>query len=247
MQKIESYKNVVNKLYNKSVSFDDKNYIYSLRNPVGFYQRMMVLRGLVKILNRNNIKLSEFNSILDLGCGVGYWLRVIAEIRGNTEGLVGVDLSEERLNYAKKINKSIKWTKVDICNLLFEDKSFDFVTAFVSFMFLIEEKDLKKALSEVARVLRSDGFFLFYDVLGNKKLSEVTRGFKVEEIKESLLDRGVKLIDKQTCFRNIFGMRRLSTAYLASKIPVEILFLLEKLPISKSNNIFLLFRKENKL
>jgi ubiquinone/menaquinone biosynthesis C-methylase UbiE len=247
MQKVENYKNAVNKLYSKVSSFDNPGYIYSLRNPVGFYQRMMVLRNLIKILNRNHIQLSKFNSILDLGCGIGYWLRIIAEMRGNAKRLIGVDLSEERLNYAEKINKNIKWTKADMCNLPFKDKSFDFVTAFVSFMFLIQEKDLKKAILEVVRVLKNDGFFLFYDVIGNKKLSEFTRGFQIKEIKELFSCAGLRLVDKQPCFRNIFGMRRFSTAYLSSKIPIEILLWLEKIPFSKPNNILLLFRKGNRL
>jgi len=246
MQKAESYKDAVNNLYSKTSSFDDPSYIYSLRNPVGFYQRIMVLRSLIEVLNRNNISLSEFNYILDLGCGIGYWLRIIAEIRGNAEGLIGVDLSEERLNYAKKINKNIKWIKADMCNLSFEDETFNFVTAFVSFMFLTNEKDLKKAISEIARVLKNGGFFLFYDVVGNKKLSGFTRGFQIKETKELFSCTGLRLIDKQTCFKNILGMRRFSTASLASKIPTEILFLLEKIPFSKPNNIFLLFRKGDK-
>lgn len=247
MQKIGSYKEAINKLYSKVSSSDDPNYIYSLKNSVGFYQRMMVLRNLIKIFNRNHIQLSKFNSILDLGCGIGHWLRMIAEIKGNAEGLVGIDLSMERINYAKKINKNIKLIKADMCDLPFKDESFDFITAFVSFMFLTEEKNLKKAISEVARVLKNDGFFLFYDVIGNKKLSEFTRGFQVEEVKELFNCTTLKLVDKQPCFRNIFGMKRFNSAYLASKVPIEILFLLEKIPFSKPNNIFLLFRKGNKL
>jgi len=248
MQEAKNYKETVKKLYSKISSFDDQNYIYSLRNPVGFYQRMIVLKGLIEILNRNNnIKLSEFNSILDLGCGVGYWLRVIAEIRGNAEGLIGIDLSEERLNYAKKINKNIKWIKADICNLPFEDESFDFVTAFVSLMFLTDNKSLKRGVKELARVLRNGGMSLFYDVLGKRKLSGFTRGFQIKKVKDLFDSTGLKLVDKQSCFKNIFGLRRLNTAYLASKIPMEILFLLEKLYFSKPNNVFLLFLKENKL
>lgn len=242
MKKIKSYEMAVDELYSSSFPSDDQNHIYSLRNPVGFYQRIMVLRSLIKILNRNDIKLSKFNSILDLGCGTGYWLRTIAEIRGNSEGLKGVDLSEERIEQAKRIDKDIKWMKADMCNLPFNDKSFDFVTAFVSFMFLTEGKDLKKAVLEVARILRNDGFFLFYDVLDNKKFQKFTRGFQIKEIKELFSCTGLRLIDKQTCFRNIF---RFSTAYLACKIPIEILFLLERIFFLKPNNVFLLFKKRD--
>ncbi len=240
---MKTYKMAVDELYSSSFPFDDQNYVYSLRNPVGFYQRIMVLRSLIKILNRNDIKLSKFNSILDLGCGTGYWLRTIAEVRGSSEGLKGVDLSEERIEQVKRIDKDIKWIKADMCALPFEDESFDFITAFVSFMFLTKEKDLKKAVLEVARVLRNDGFFLFYDVLGDKKFSKFTRGFQIKEIEELFSYAGLRLIDEQTCFRNIF---RFSTAYLACKIPIEILFLLERIFFLKPNNVFLLFRKENK-
>jgi len=241
-REIKSYEMSVNELYSSYFNFDDKNYVYSYRNPVGFYQRTMVIRNLIEILNRNDIKLSKFNSILDLGCGIGYFLRMIAEIRGNSEGLVGVDLSEERIKQAQGINKNINWIKADMCSLPFNNNSFGLITALVSFMFLTDEKDLGKAVLEVARVLRDGGFFLFYDVLGNKKISKSTSGFQIKEIEELFDGVGLKLIDKQTCFRNIF---KFNTADLARKIPIEGLFFLERIPFLKPSNIFLLFRKED--
>jgi len=229
--------------YNRPFPFDDQNYVYSLRNTVGFYQRTMVAKELINILNRNNINLSKYDNILDLGCGIGYLLRIIAEIRGYTEGLTGIDLSQERIKSARGINSNIKYITGDVCKLPLPNNFFDFVTAFVSFMFLTKEKDLEKAVSELSRILKPDGFFLFYDILGSKKLSKTTRGFAIKEVTKLLGDKSFKLIDKQTCFRNIFGKKRFSTAYLASKIPIEFLLLLEKFPISNPNNIFLLFQK----
>lgn len=229
--------------YDKPFPFDDQNYVYSLRNPVGFYQRTMVAKGLIDILNRNHIKLSNYSNILDLGCGTGTWLRFISEIRGYTEGLTGIDLSQERLKNARGINDNIKYIYGDICKLQFPDIFFDFITAFVSFMFLTNQEDLNKAVSEVARILKKDGLFLFYDILGDKTLSKTTRGFRIGETKILFEEKGLKLIDEQSCFHNIFGKKRFCTAYLASKIPIEILLLLEKFPISKPNNIFLLFKK----
>lgn len=243
IEKINHKKREGGGIYDKSFPFDDQKYVYSLRNPVGFYQRTMVAKGLIDILNRNNIKLSKCDNILDLGCGIGCLLRIIAEIRGYTEGLTGIDLSKERIESARGLNSNIKYITGDICKLPFKGNHFDFVTAFVSFMFLTEEKDLGKAVSELSRILKPDGFFLFYDILGNKKLSKTTRGFTIKEVTNLLGNKNFKLIDKQTCFHNIFGRKRFSTAYLASKIPIEFLHLLEKFPISKPNNIFLLFQK----
>lgn len=246
-----SYKDAVKKLYCKPFPADDSSYVYSLRHRVGFYQTMMDLKGLIEILNRNQVKLSRFKFILDLGCGIGIWLRIISEIRGAAEGLVGIDLSEERLRHANRINKNIGWIKSDMCQLPFEDGAFDFIIAFTSFMFLTDEKSFKQSINESARILKNRGFLLFYDMLGENKDKKTEgswfiRGFKKAEVKDLFAQVGLVLVDEQTCFRNIFGLKNLSTSSLCAKIPIEILLWLEKFPISQPTNIFLLFRKEGK-
>lgn len=234
----------IKEYYSQIQSNDDPNYIYSIRNKIGFYQNFVLKKYFVKIINRNKLSLSNFNNIIDIGCGTGYWLREIANLRGNSKGLVGLDISKERIKAAKSINNNIAYIINDICNMPFNSNLFDFVIAFDVFMFLIDDDDLIKSFSEAVRVLIKNGYFLFFDIIGKKVNNNKTRGFKLNEIIEIAKKNGLKLIDKMFIYKKIFGINKLTTAYLADKIPMEILLFLEKASFFPSNNMFLLFKKE---
>src|SRR3990167_1049333 len=238
-----TYQNAVNELYGKEFPSDDPNFIYSTRNPVGFYQDEITLYKLLKLLNRNNIRLTKMNSILDIGCGIGLWLRLLSEIRGSAKGLTGIDLSESRIQQAQRINGSIQWIKGDMCNLPFDSESFDFTLSFVSFMFLKETKELQEGIREAARVTKKNGFFLFYDILGKKDHSKHTRGFQERDIIGHFKKEGLELVDKQYNFKNILWLKKFTTSLLPTKLPIDIVWLLERLPLGGHTHVFLLFRK----
>ncbi len=160
-------KNIKN-CYSKLQSNDDPDYIYSIRNKIGFYQNLILKKSFIKIINRNKLSLRKFINIIDLGCGTGYWLREIANFKGSSKRLVGLDISKERIKYAKTINNNIKYIRNDICKIPFKNNSIDFVIAFDVFMFLINENDLIKSFSEIARILKNNGYFLFFDIIGKK-------------------------------------------------------------------------------
>jgi len=69
------------------------------------------------------------------------------------------------------------------------------------------------------------------------------RGLGARGIARQVELAGFKLVDRQPCFRNIFGLKRFCTAYLAARLPTDMLLLLERLPFSPANNLFLLFEK----
>jgi|GEM_PF-5410376 len=229
---------------NTTDPLDERDSIYAFEHRVGFYQKLRVLMNLRKLLERNDISFRKRTRVLDLGCGSGFMLRMIAEFRGDVEGLTGVDVSRLRLDRAQRFGKGITYAAGDIRALPFDRGSFDIVTAFVSFMFMTGKDDLLSAVRETRRVLTAGGRFLFFDRLGSGKISGATRSFNEKSITRLLEDEGFRLTDRQTCFKNIFGLRRLSTAYLSSRLPADLLMILEHLPFSKPNNIFLLLEKK---
>jgi len=82
-------------------------------------------------------------SMLDAGCGRGYWLNKVAE-RTNLE-LTGCDLYDD-----VKLNRGT-YVKGNIENLPFEDNSFDIVTCHHTIEHVL---NLDKAISELKRVAR---------------------------------------------------------------------------------------------
>ena len=91
-------------------------------------------------------------TILDLGCGPGGNIKLLAEFGEVT----GLDVSEEALRFARKYNFA-KLILGDGKNLPFRDNSYDLVT---SLDVLEHLHDDQKAIKEVFRVLRPGGFFL---------------------------------------------------------------------------------------
>jgi len=106
---------------------------------------------LLKYLNQHNYK-----SFLDLGCGDGALLYALDK-KGYFAGKIvfAVDLSENRINLVKKINKDFICFVDDACNIKnIKDSSIDFV---VSSQLIEHVVDDKKMVKEVARILKKKG------------------------------------------------------------------------------------------
>jgi len=98
--------------------------------------------------------------ILDLACGEGYNTRILSRKGAK---VTGVDFSEKMIELAKreeaKEKRGIYYHVLDATDLeVFSSNHFDLVTCFMS---LQDIKNYKKAISEVARVLRIWGRFVF--------------------------------------------------------------------------------------
>jgi ubiquinone/menaquinone biosynthesis C-methylase UbiE len=98
--------------------------------------------------------------VLDLACGEGYNTRILAKKGAN---VTGVDFSERMIQLAEreeaKEKLGIHYCALDATGLKeFSRNSFDLVTCFMS---LQDIENYNEAVSEVARVLRNQGRFVF--------------------------------------------------------------------------------------
>ena len=98
--------------------------------------------------------------VLDLSCGEGYNTRILAR-RGAK--VFGVDFSAQMIELAKRVEKKeslgINYRVSDAADLKdFEDGRFDVVTCFMALMDIEHYED---AISEVSRVLKKNGRFVF--------------------------------------------------------------------------------------
>ncbi|TDQ25707.1 class I SAM-dependent methyltransferase [Tenacibaculum caenipelagi] len=121
-----------------------------------------VSKELAESIDLNN------KSVLDVGCGLGGPCRMLAETYNCTTS--GIDLSNEYIRTAKKLSQLVKleaktsFVQGDATALPFEDESFDVVwTQHVQ----MNVPDKQKFYSEIYRVLKPSGFFLYYDILKN--------------------------------------------------------------------------------
>jgi len=116
------------------------------------YVKSKTIRQFIKpILN-----LQGEECILDVGCGIGAFGKLIQPYLGPKAELIGIDLDPVQIDYgnqhwAKQPNMRLEVG--DATAIRYPDASFDLVAA----MGLLEFVDAKRALSEMQRVLRCPG------------------------------------------------------------------------------------------
>jgi len=117
------------------------------------------------------MKLDQFDNlqaikILDIGCGLGIDLMLVAEEAtrlGKTVSIIGLDQNSTLIEEAKKLcekqkdhlssNVSIEIVRGDILQMEFDDETFDIVRSDIT----LQHVDLSKALIEIKRVLKING------------------------------------------------------------------------------------------
>lgn len=94
-------------------------------------------------------------NILDAGCGTGSMTDALAE-RGDHSGIVGIDVSEPYISFARAHNKDprVTFDVGDVTSLPYPDGHFDRAVSQLVLMFLPEPG---LAVAEMRRVVRSGG------------------------------------------------------------------------------------------
>jgi ubiquinone/menaquinone biosynthesis C-methylase UbiE len=133
---------------------------YHIANKLGDNDYKFVNRifenGIVKYRNRlSAIGFSNYNKVLDAGCGFGQWSLALAEL--NTE-VYSCDISPLRTHFLLDLaselminNITVKTSKLEV--LPYDDQTFDAVFCY-GVIFL---SDWKKSLAELKRVLKPGG------------------------------------------------------------------------------------------
>jgi len=104
--------------------------------------------------------LTEFvqpdSALLELGCGTGYFTQEIAKTGAN---IVAIDISSELLKIAENNvqDKNVSFKEENAYNMTFEDNRFDYILG----SSVLHHLDIKKAISEIYRVLKDGGVIAF--------------------------------------------------------------------------------------
>ncbi|MBR1422653.1 MAG: class I SAM-dependent methyltransferase [Ruminococcus sp.] len=145
-------------------------------NPKGLIGRMMLVT-----MDREHLPMAEWafeqieipqeGYILDIGCGGGYNIRRMLGMSENGK-LIGLDISEESVRKAKKINSAELGKRVKIIQgsaekLPCKNESTDLVTAFETVFFW---KDVDLGFGNVYRCLKNGGSFAVINNYGDPKI-----------------------------------------------------------------------------
>lgn len=175
--------------------------------PRGWFGRILVRSmnighsGLTR-WGLSKVVIPEHANVLDIGCGGGRTLEVLASI-AKLGKAVGIDYSEDAVAVARKRNqKRIVSGRVEVLHgsvssMPFSDAAFDCVTAVETYYFW---PDIAADLAEIRRVMRPDGQLVIIAgmYLGSKfdkrnmKLIRVggMRCFSVQEFEDNLHEAG---------------------------------------------------------
>jgi len=146
--------------------------------------------------------------VLDLSCGEGYNTKILAK-RGAR--VIGVDFSEEMIKLARQREErdrlGIRYYVSDAADLKeLESERFDVVTCFMALMDIERYED---AISEVARVLKKNGRFVFSIThpcfeYGNTAVGEPFAEWKYEEGTENAAEKKALHLE----IRKYFGITK---------------------------------------
>ena len=129
----------------------------------------------LELINRlfANVDLSNTSRVLEIGCGVGIVSAHLAN-RHNMD-VTGTDLDPEQIAIAKMYNtenEHLQFMEADSTQLPFGDQEFDMA---LSIFVLHHIGNWENTLEEINRVLKQNGYFIFYDFAYSKYVSRIFR------------------------------------------------------------------------
>jgi len=108
----------------------------------------------------NRLASRSLNRVLEIAAGTGVVTRMLASGLPERVSIVATDLNQSMLDHASTLEttRPVEWRQSDAVQLPFPDETFDAVVCQFGVMFFPEKS---KAFSEVHRVLRPGGVFVF--------------------------------------------------------------------------------------
>lgn len=138
----------------------------------------------------------------DFGCGPGQTTRFIYD--NGIEDITGIDISQAMIEEAKKLHPQIKFETGDLLNISYAPNHFGSALAFYAIVHFTYE-EVARAFSEVNRVLKKGGHFLFSFHVGDETVHFDTARdivvdidlyyFQTERIIALLQHTGFEIID----------------------------------------------------
>jgi len=208
---MKSYKEVVKERYDgNEKNIHPYENIYSMINPVGFYadkKIRSVFYTAFNLIRNKGIDITQA-FILDIGCGKGSTTRFFSELTGNAQNVFGMDLSDNRIQGAIEMNSKINYIKGDIINPPLFPTTFDVITALDIFMHLSNKEEIILALTNVKKLLKDDGYFIWYDAYSsdhyNTTQNQDHSGFNPRQMIDLAEEAGFKKVFKMNVFKKLF-------------------------------------------
>lgn len=143
---------------------------------------------------------SKEDKVLDIACGSGI---ISCEFAKYTNHVTGIDITEEMLNEARKLQikqnlKNITWEIGDVENLPYEDNSFSIVVSRFGFHHFLNPL---KVLSEMKRVCNPNGIVMIVDV--SLPATKIVKYNEMEKNRDSSHVKALSLTEFSNLFKKV--------------------------------------------
>jgi SAM-dependent methyltransferase len=170
----------------------DDRYSLFLRGNTARLQE--IDRHVLRLLSRYGRAGLHAQTILEVGCGNGYWLRKFVEWGANPAALYGIDLLEARIAEAAQLTApGVNLFTGSARDLNFADATFDLVCQFMMFSSILDTGLRRRIAAEMMRVLKPDGMILWYDLRLNNPRNRDVSGLRRAELRSMFPDCRIEL------------------------------------------------------
>jgi SAM-dependent methyltransferase len=177
--------------------------VYSRRDPGDRYSwfngaHLLLIqeveRRILRLLRQHRVQMLDEKRILEVGCGSGYWLCEFVKWGVRPENLVGIDILPIRVAEARRLSpRGVTVLCGSAAELELPSATFDLVLQATVFTSILDSIVRRQIASEMLRVVKADGFILWYDYLVNNPRNPDVRGVKKGEIHDLFPDCNIHL------------------------------------------------------
>lgn len=190
---------------------------YTFASPSHVFQSQERERQVLRLLEQEGCLPLAGKTILDVGCGNGTWLRDFIKWGARPQDLTGIDLLPARVEQAVALCPSDTHLECgSATELAFEGGSFDIVLQATMFTSILDATVRSRIAAEMLRVVKPDGFILWFDFHMNNPWNPDVRGVTRREIQR--LFPGCRLQLSRTVLAAPLSRRIAPYSWLASYV-----------------------------
>lgn len=157
--------------------------LYSFYNPGYLFMVQARQKHLLALLGQAGANRLADKTMLEIGCGSGYWLREFIQWGASPANLCGVDLIADRVSVAAQLcPQGVLLSCQNAESLDVPAASFDIVCHFTAFSSILSADARKRVAAEMLRVVKSSGFILWYDFFMDNPRNPDVKGMDKTEI-----------------------------------------------------------------
>ncbi len=161
----------------------------------------------------NSLNVPQNSRLLDLACGKGRHAQFMAQ-KGYE--VIGLDLSEESIDYAKQFENDRLHFFVHDMRRVFKTEYFDYVfNFFTSFGYFDDEKDNEKTIAAIRQQLKKNGYLVIdflnaHKIIANlvpqeTKIIEGVRFDITRSVENKCIVKRIKVIDEEKNYQAHFS------------------------------------------